>query len=68
MRRVQHCQIKLFRLHFHIASAIIFIYLFFVLKILGHGNPDNNLESLCIFLFFNRDVGTGYYGLLQVEE
>jgi hypothetical protein len=27
------------------------IYLFFCLKMIGHGNPDNNLESCCIFLF-----------------
>jgi hypothetical protein len=38
--------IKRFDLHFHIPQAVSF--LISGLKIIGHGNPDNNLESLCI--------------------
>jgi hypothetical protein len=34
-----------FELHFHISSAVLFITS--DLKIIGHRNPDNNLESLC---------------------
>jgi hypothetical protein len=36
--------LKLFELHFHILQAVLFC--FSGLKIIGHGNPDN--ESPCI--------------------
>jgi hypothetical protein len=26
-----------------------FYFIFSILKIIGHGNPDSNLESLCVF-------------------
>jgi hypothetical protein len=34
------------RLHFHIPQAVLFCIP--DLKIIGHENPDNNLESPCI--------------------
>jgi hypothetical protein len=37
----------------HHIWLVIFQQFYFVvseLKIIGHGNPDNNLESLCILL------------------
>jgi hypothetical protein len=34
---------KLFELHFHTPSAVLFFA--FGSIIIGHGNPDNNLES-----------------------
>jgi hypothetical protein len=37
-----------FELHFHIPSAVLFY--FFGLKIIGHENPDSNLESLSMSL------------------
>jgi hypothetical protein len=46
MRRVQRCQIKLSELRFHIHKQFYFVIS--RLKIMCHGNPDNNLESLCI--------------------
>jgi hypothetical protein len=45
-------QIKLFEFHFHIPKAFSFVL--FDSKIIGHGNPDNNLESLGIFFITLR--------------
>jgi hypothetical protein len=41
------CMSKPFKLHFHISLEILFYCS--GLKIIGHGNPDNNLESPCVF-------------------
>jgi hypothetical protein len=50
MRRIQRCEMKLFELHFHIPEAVLFVLP--GLKIGGHGNPDNNLESHYISYVF----------------
>jgi hypothetical protein len=45
-RRVQRCHIKLSELDFTIGKQFYFVAA--SLKIIGHGNRDNNLESSCI--------------------
>jgi hypothetical protein len=55
---VWHCAawilqiIKLFQLHFLIPSAVLYFPPY--MKNIGHGNPDNNLQSPCIFKHLYR--------------
>jgi hypothetical protein len=50
--RVQHCQIKLFELHFHITQVVLFCSS--GLKITGYENTDNNLESYFTIYKYNN--------------
>jgi hypothetical protein len=43
--KLQRYQINFYELHFHVLYAVLFC--FSNLKIIGHWNHDNNLESLC---------------------
>jgi hypothetical protein len=53
--KISECRIKRFPLHFLIHKQFYFVTS--NLKIIGHGNPDNNLESHFIKIKHNEPCG-----------